>query len=632
MQKVDFTTFKSGDSVENKASTVNKRWWLASKDELAQSVTRIVKMLMEFDSKRQSQYQISTRLYGNVTMMGVNGLSMTKASSTANVVKERTSYNVVQSCGDTITAKMAKNKPKPYFLTSGGDYMMQRKAKKLNKFTDGIFYENHAYRKGVDAFRDSFIWGDGIIQVYEHHKRVKWDRVLASEIYVDWAEAFNGMPRQLHRVKNIDRDVLIEMFPGKAKLLATASSTTSDLTGVYQNVADQITVCESWHLPSGPDAKDGIHCITIPEGELFSEDYKKDFFPFAFLPWSKRQFGWWAQGGAEQIQSIQLEMNKLLWLIQRSMQLSGTFKILMENGSKIVKEHFNNDVGTILTYSNTPPQYIVPPIVPMEMYSHFERLKGLAFDQIGVSMLSAASEKPQGLNSGKALREYNDIESDRFNIIGQRYENFFLDLAKLSIDCAKDIYETEGEFKVKVPGKRFIEEIDWAEIDLEDDEYVMKAFPVSSLPDEPAGRLQAVQEFIQAGFYTPRQGKRLMDFPDLEQIDSLQDSQEDYLHMVFEKMLDADGEFTPPEPQDDLVLAQEMYLEYYSQAKLAGASEEKLDLLRTFASRVQDLQDKAKAAAAAQQAAAQAAMAPPQAAPQDQPQSDLVQNVPGSAA
>ena len=46
--------------------------------------------------------------------------------------------------------KMAKNRPKPLFLTSGGDYKLIRKAKKLTKFCDGIFYENEAYKLGPE--------------------------------------------------------------------------------------------------------------------------------------------------------------------------------------------------------------------------------------------------------------------------------------------------------------------------------------------------------------------------------------------------------------------------------------------------------------------------------------------------
>lgn len=626
MRNIDINSFNKGS--DSRDATFNKRWWLCDKVELPQAVAKVVGFLSEYDSKRQSQYQISARMYGNANLMGINGLSFSKIASVQNALKDRVSYNLAQSGVDTVVAKMAKNKPKPLFLTSGGDWKMKRKSQKLDKFIEGIFYENKAYKMGPQSLRDCGVFGDGVIHVYNNHGRCAWERVISSELYIDWVDAFYGKPTQMHRVKNIDRQVLIELFPKKAKEIENANSASADLVGTYQNVSDQIAVMESWHLPSGPDAKDGLHCINIPEANLFSEEWNKDYFPFAFMQWSSRLYGFWGQGAVEQIQNIQLEINKLLWVVQRSMHLSGTFKILMENGSKIVKEHFNNDIGAIIAYSGEPPQYVVPPIVPLEIYEHINTLKTLGFEQLGVSMLSAASQKPAGLDSGKALREFNDIESDRFMVIGQKYEDFFLDLAKLSIATVKEIMEETGEnYEVTIPGKKFIDTIDWSEIDLEDDEYIMKAFPVSSLPNDPAGRLSTIQEYMQAGLLSPRQGRRLLDFPDLEQVEGLQNATEDYLHKVLEKIVD-DGEYTSPEEDDDLQMAKELVLEYIAQGKLHNIPEDRMQMLRTFNTQIDFWNQKAAAAAAPPMGAAGAT---PQASPLAPPQSNMIPNVPGAA-
>jgi len=618
---IDYLSFNNANAND---AAIDRKWWKLDKTERPQSITKIVQFLAMYDSKRQTQYQISTRLYGNSNIMGLHGLSFSKIVSVQNAMKDRLSYNVVQSCTDTVVSKMCKNKPKPLFLTSGGDYKLQRKAKKLDKFVEGIFYENHAHKKGPKTLRDAAVLGDGYIHVFPHYKRVKWERCLPGELYTDWAEAFDGHPRQMHRVKNVDRDVLIEMFPKHKEKIMEARGAGADLTGAYQSISDQVTVVESWRLPSGPESGDGMHCISIPNEELFMEEWEKDHYPFAGLPWSKRMYGPWGQGLAEQIQNIQLEINKILWIIQRSIHLAGSFKILIENGSKIVKEHLNNDIGAIINYAGTPPQYITPPVVPVELYQQLQNLKNSAFEQAGISQLSATSQKPAGLNSGKALREYNDIETDRFQLIGQQYEDFFLDCARLSIECAKEIYEEEGEYEVQVPGKKFIETIDWGDIDLEEDQYYMKIFPVSSLPNEPAGRLQTIQEYIQAGMISVRQGRRLLDFPDLEQVEGLQNAAEDYLHDVLEKIVD-DGDYTPPEPEDDLLLADELALEYYQQGKCLGLEEERLELLRRFRSQVNILKQKAMPTPSPQQML-------PQANPMATPQSDLIPNIPAGAA
>jgi hypothetical protein len=389
-----------------------------------------------------------------------------------------------------------------------------------------------------------------------------------------------------------------------------------------------VTVCESWHLPSGPDAKDGIHVIALENDLLFVEDYDKQYFPFARFTWGKRLYGFWGQGGAEQVQNIQLEINKLLWVKQRSLHLAGSFKIFLENGSKVVKEHLNNDIGAIVTYTGVKPEYVIPPVIPMEIDTQINWLKQAGFEQLGVSMLSAASQKPAGLNSGKALREYNDIESDRFMVIGQLWEQFFLDLARLSIDVVKDIYEREGEYSVKVPGRNFISTIDWDDIDLTDDEYVMKMFPVSSLPQEPAGRLQTIQEYVQAGFISPRTAKRLLDFPDLEAVENLENAAEDYLNDVFGKITD-DGEYVPPDQFDDLDLAEQICLEYIQQGKLNNLEDDKMMLLIKYLSQVRAIKAKAMQAMQPQQTGAPPMPMQPQANPQAAPQSDMIANQPG---
>lgn len=606
-----------------------KMWWKSAPSERAAAITATVKFISEYDSKRQTQYQISNRLYGNANLMGLNGLSYSKVQSVQGALKDRLTYNVCQSVVDTITAKMAKNKPRPMFLTSGGDYKMQRKAKKLDKFMDGIFYENKIGSLSPIIFRDACVAGDGFVHVFAQNGRVTYERVIASEMYVDWVDGFYDKPRQLHRVKNIDRNVLLEAFPNHKELIKNANSASADLVGVVQNISDQVTVFESWHLPSGMDATDGLHVICIPEGELFSEPWTKQYFPFAKLSWSKRMFGYWGQGLVEQIQSIQLEINKILWVIQRSFHLAGSFKVLIENGSKIVSEKINNDIGAIVSYSGTPPQYVVPQIVASEMYVHLMSLKNSAYEQAGISQLSASSQKPMGLDSGKALREFNNIEADRFMTIGQAYENYHLELTSLSVDCAKDIYESDKKFKVKVPGSKFIKTIDWKEVDLEDDEYILKMFPVSSLPNEPAGRLQTIQEYIQAGFINPRTGRKLLDFPDLEQVEDLANAEEDYINDILEKIID-DGIFTPPDPYDDLGLAKELALQYYAQGKCNGLEEEKLDMLRSFMDQIDILEQKAAQALAPPQQPLQGSG--PQAVPEPSPVSPLIPNVPGAVA
>jgi hypothetical protein len=153
----------------------------------------------------------------------------------------------------------------------------------------------------------------------------------------------------------------------------------------------------------------------------------------------------------------------------------------------------------------------------------------------------------------------------------------------------------------------------------------MKMFPTSSLPQEPAGRLQTVHEYVQAGFISPRTARRLLDFPDLEAVEDLQNSPEEYLTKVLDAIVD-DGEYTPPDQWDDLALGEQLALEYIAMGKQNNIDDEKLLLLIQWLEQIRAITMKA------QQAMQPApGMPQPQANPMPAPTSDMIANVPGAA-
>ena len=580
---IDHTQF--GEKGPPKASDASeKEWWLIPKsreNQLPSTIAAIVRHIKERTARIETQRQVSARLYGNLQLQGLQGVGTSRAAVSAPALSDRVTYNVIQSTIDTLVAKITKSRPRPLFLTNGGNYKQQRKAKLLNRFCDGITYETQTNKNAPIIFRDACVYGDGFTHVFAQHGRVKHQRTLATELFVDDVEGFYQDPRQMHRARPIDRSVLISLFPEKERAIkrAQADQTTDIGLGSGQIVADQVTVIESWHLPSGPDAGDGRHVITIPDVVLYSGEWKNDFFPFARMAYNPPLVGYWARGLAESIQNIQLEMNKLLGMISRSMHLMGTWKIALEYGSKVNSNAINNEIGTIVWYKERVPVYLTPQVVPAEYYMQLERLKAMAYDQAGISQLSATSEKPAGLNSGAALREYEDVESDRFLRAGEAYADYHLQLARLSIACARDIADADGEFKVKAPAGTFIDEIDWKRIDLSENDYITQLYPVSSLPQDPAGRLQTVSEYVQAGWYSKRVGKKLLSFPDIEQEETLEGAAEARIVKTLESILDGD-EYEPPDPLMDLQAAKELVLEYYNHAAMHGVDDETLEKLR----------------------------------------------------
>lgn len=560
----------------------NDFWYNLEGKALAEAVFSYLHRLEQDQSNVQADNFRNMRLYGNLESTALRNYGMYRAEP-ATAVQNRVTLNIVQSMIDTVVSKLSKNKPRPSFLTDGGDWSESRKAKKLTKFVDGQFYLTDYYSKRAMAIQDSCIFGTGALKVFREGNEIKLERVFIDELKVDTAESIYGQPRQMHQKKFIHKDVLIGMFPDfKADIERETGK--SDFSAYQSNQLQpksmMLEVVESWRLPSSKTADDGKHSICMTDLELFSEKYEKSYFPFLFWRWNVRPIGFWGQGLAEQLTGIQLEINKILRTIQVSMHLVSVPKIFVEASSKVVSSHLNNKIGGIIKYVGTPPQEGKLGTIPAELFSHLDRLYGRAFEVAGISQLSAMATKPQGLNSGKALREFNDIESERFMAVAQRDEQVAIEAARMFIDLAKEI-DADEDYSVKSISNRGLETLKWKDVSLSEDAYIMQCFPVSALSKTPAGRLQDVQELMAAGLIDKTDGMKLLDFPDLQQFYNFNNAGVEDIERTIELFVDS-GEYSTPEPYQDLGYGikkmQQAYLLYRSQ----GAPEARLELFRRW--------------------------------------------------
>lgn len=614
-------SFKTTDT----ATMVLAQWWEEKdEDQAAAQMLTSAAFLKESQGYRYKQAAVYARLYGNQSLYNFAGSNMSRMDQTQGLPQERPTFNLIQSAVDTLVSRISQSRPAPVFLTDNSDYKQRNLAKKLNNFIQGEFYQTKSYEKATIALRDALVEGTGILHVFETpDNRVGLERVLLTELLVDPNESMYGEPRQLYRIKLVDREVLMANFPKlKKKIKDAAKAYPDNSADSSKTVSDLVMVVEGWHLPSGENIKDGRHTLACSTGALLDEPYEKDCFPFVFLHYSPRLLGFWAQGIAEQLMGTQMELNSILFTISRAIKLVGVPRVFQEDGSKISSAAHNNEVGVIVKYRGTKPSYEVAPCNAPELYAERDKLIQYGYQQCGVSALQATSQKPSGLNSGEAIRSYDDIATDRFASLGRRYDNFFIDLAYLMIDMAKEIAERDGAYQTVYPNKNGAKQIDLPKADLLDDTFVIQCFTQSALPKDPAGRLQKVTEMVQSGMITIQEGRRLLDYPDLEQIEKLANASEERIFQILDEIVES-GTYTPPDPFLDLALAEQFSVQYinlYSSAKL---EESKCQMLRDFFNQIQAIKQAAMPPPAPQ--------ATPQANPEPPPTSPLVPNTPSQA-
>lgn len=560
----------------DKPVKANNKWWSDTDNPvLASSLIAVAKAIDNRQQSRAVKNLRNARLYANMELSTLRAYSSAPKST---LTKNKIKLNVCKSAVNTLAAKIAKNKPRPLFLTEDGNYDEQRRAELLTQYTTGQFNTAKTYAEGQTAFVDAAVFGTGAIKIYRTDKEVRTERVLIDEILVDDVDGVYGTPRSLFQRRYIHKEVLIEQFPEHAEAIESAFDNLRKVGDSAMGVSEMIYVVEGWHLPSG-EGKDGLHAIAIDGATLFQEEYKKDYFPFAFFRWETPTLGFYGNSAIEELEGIQIEINKTLMDLSMSSHLFAVPRIFMQLGSNVTK-NLNNDIGAIYNYQGSAPIFSTPSAQAPDVYNHLWQLYAKAFEIIGVSQLSATSRKPAGLDSGVALREFSDIETERFVLVGQRYEDFFMEIARQMIDQTRDMMKSESR-EVRIQGAKFVKKIDWKEVDLGEDRYVMQVFPTSLLPHTPAGRLQTVNELTEAGFIDKDKALQLLDFPDVQEFTSLATADIDNTKRLIGRMLHH-GKYEPPDPIMNLQLALKMTQQAYLKAKCDNAPEDRVEMLRQF--------------------------------------------------
>lgn len=580
-----------GDALRRNAA--QDAWYDSAEDDAHSAVTAIVQRIDDRQAYRREKDLRHMRLYGDMPVLGFGAWSYSRlASSTGSL--GQLSLNIVKNCSNSVVARTVKSRVRPMFLTSEGDWEKQQRAKGLQRFTEGQFYESHVYQTTPKCATDATVFGTGVVQTYREGKEIRVDRVIPGELSVDDAEAIYGAPRSMFRRKVYDRGTLKTMLrdwglkgarlEDATKAIDDADRAADDAASslILDTTADLVSVTEAWHLPSGKDAGDGRHVICIANCTLLDEEWKRDHFPFAFLRWDDPLLGFWGTGLAEQLTGIQLEINRLLRHIQKCMILGGNPRVILPRGGKIVKSHLTNEEWSIVECDGgQAPVFGPSPIIAPEMYQHLWQLEAKAYNVSGVSQMGAQSEKPAGLDSGKALEVYSDIESERFVRFGREWEEFHIEIARQMVELAREIAEEDPEYSVRYVGKGMVDVVKLKDVDLSEEAYVMQAFPTNALSQDPARKMQQVQNLVNAQVIPQSEVKRLLDFPDLQEYDDNENAPYDLVQKVLFDIRDK-GKYMAPEPEWNLELLVKQSILAYSRWQLQGVPEERCEMLRNL--------------------------------------------------
>lgn len=567
-----------------------KFWWESDvkANDLAKMLFRTVEEIEKEQSSIHDMNELHAKMYQGYTPPGFGGKRGVFRGQHWN---HDVTKNIIRSVCDTATALIGRLRPKATFVTDGGDWELQRKAELLDQAMVGAFNKAQVYKKWQKAFRDSTILGTGCVKLVPRKTAgfVDVERVLIDEIVVDEQEqmTWDEGPSNLFHVRPVDKNTLAKIYPKFKKEIKACGKDQTTRWGNYREIKEsQVIVIEAWHLSVG--GGEGRHVIAIQNQVIFEEVWKKEWFPFVFLHWSEPVSGFYGQGLAEQLAGRQKRINSLYRFIQRALDLIAVPRVFVDASNQMMKFHLSNEIGVVIpTRGGKPPTFYTPQANTAEIYNWLNILENGGYEEAGISTASASNRLPPGIESAPAQREYSFKEGQRFAPVSQRYEDAYIETARKMVQMYK---EMGGGTKVTFANNRFMRQIPWEDVDMENDQYEIRVDASSMDALSPAGRIQAVIELAQTNWITPEEGRRLLAHPDLIASDQHHNAAIEYAEYVcFELKRGTKAEEIPPDGAvENVGLTFERVQATYLRAKMGGASETILNELLEWMKLAQD--------------------------------------------
>jgi hypothetical protein len=577
---------------------VEERWYYQTDERLlAQRLLATADAVDHETQERQIGILDRFCLYGDRAAIP-SSIPLTLAGS--GEIKRR---NPVPNACDTLVAELSKDPVAPMFVTANGSYDQRRTAEKLTAAWGWVSDRQGVLAKSRRAALDAIVAGCGWLRaVEETDGSVSLERVYPGDVLIDDRACVDEMPRELYLRRWVDRGVLWELYPDARQMIEDAGNNQDRYVWALNNphspTADVIELIEAWRLPSfqpferdgqSYEAGDGHWALAIRcggeerAGLLDHCAWDRPTFPLVGLRALAPSRGYWGLPLIDRPAASGLDLNKLYQRIAEALHHVAVPRVWVRDTAGQIVPKIQNTIGAVIRYTgNNPVQFQTPEAMTPEVYRHTERLEQNVYKDAGVSQMSATSTKEAGLQSGRAIRIARETQTLRWVTFADDYAGAMCTLALRWAEAEAAAAEDYPDRKTAYRGPEgYQDEIRWERVSDDVSIMVTTPKPTSGLGNTPAARMQDIQDNVTAGVFTPEDGLRLHNDPDLESIKEERLGAENRIRKVLGGMLDG-GPYVGPDPEMPLERAAQLALAKIHAATVQGCPAKRIDNVRRF--------------------------------------------------
>lgn len=462
------------------------------KNQIISNINRLESRYGSYKSKCLRNLRLFT--YSSTTTLDISesevvGFYQRGTFSTSDDTTSAIQENVIASCIETLCSKIASQKVRPFFNTVNGTFKEMQIAKQAQVFFDMLYEENNVNKIITDAFRNACVFDKGIVKISDDGitNRLPWN------VFFD------------------PREVTYNQITYVAEKLPKTPGRILELKyGIKADRNLDYTVYEYY------DVMEHIKAVYVQElNKVVTHEYKPNIIPYLEIHYTNPVKGDTSQSVVDQLYGIQTQIDELLAVMKDSIAVNPGMTLLVPRSSNIKTNMLSNRTGQIIQYDPIPGQttspvtYATNDIISPQFVQLLDKLKNDAYEIVGISQLSATSQKPAGLNSGIALNTMEDIESSRFETQLNSVVRLYVDIAKACLD----IFPPEIDI---LPDDLNRANIKWKDIVEARNNMKIQFSAAESLSKDPSEKLKQLVALSQAGVIPQSHIATLMELPDLQ--------------------------------------------------------------------------------------------------------------------
>jgi hypothetical protein len=505
--------------------------------------------LWRLDSVRRDRYaSLARRYFQDVYYQGQSAYAL------AAEIEGTPTLAIGRSHVDTAVSKIAGvTDTKVQFMTTRSNWRQRLAVDEMEQFCIGVFNSNcEGYANIWDlrrlTMRDACIFGTGAERIYFDPRlgRATFGRVFPWEILFDYHDGEDGNPSALFHRFPMDRGALKRSLPKKKLEISRASHPMisdkvfipgGDESFSYRS-ENQVLVTEYWER--GTKDEPGRHLLITKEGDvLFEEDWIHDWFPFNTFHWCAPLSGMWGSSLLEQSRKIENWINYVITKIKKATDIQSVNTTVYQEGSIAeCSKAFTETVGALCYKKNTPqPTVYTPQAFNPQLFEMVQNFKTMSFELVGVSQMSATAKTQTGIEANSAMLTLADLQSERFSVEHKSFHQGFVELARKSMLITRDSLKGGKKASISVPGDGFINQVDWPELDIDEEMFYVQIQQAPTSKWTVASRIQTAETLGQAGILKPENVARVQRYADVDSELDISSRQDQYFSTLVGRWL-----------------------------------------------------------------------------------------------